>query len=423
MFIFNSFLFFWFILIFNYNIVCLIILILMKKNRLLEKYHSKKTYINLKFFVNLLFTVWFLWLLSSYCNSWGFKEWGMWMISIALLMAFWFFYKKFLEKNILVKCHGKDAIMIVKFFISAMFIVSLILLSVWFYKDLFQKIGEGTESWDLWPFFIALFIVIWVSFDKIVDSLFLSSFKIDENMGSLPESIEWKKTLVQYDLFKEIAPSEVWFLLYRKADISNLLCIVYKRVNEKIIEVYSDNWKKYMKVVGELKEDAPYYEKFLFEDMLKNKRGIWQLDKYKLNQYVIDVTDLIFEKCRLKWYCNVKTNKFWKIIKSTAVSLLCLVIFLYLIKDFFIFTFFFWWVWFLFIIPHVIIRFFYKKYSFTLTDKWKKMLSEIYWYKYYLEHCEEEQINSDLEENEFYSKHLPYAIALKLNWKIIDELS
>ena len=51
------------------------------------------------------------------------------------------------------------------------------------------------------------------------------------------------------------------------------------------------------------------------------------------------------------------------------------------------------------------------------------MLSEIYWYKYYLEHCEEEQINSDLEENEFYSKHLPYAIALKLNWKIIDELS
>jgi hypothetical protein len=29
-----------------------------------------------------------------------------------------------------------------------------------------------------------------------------------------------------------------------------------------------------MKVVGELEEDAPYYEKFLFEDMLKNKRGI-----------------------------------------------------------------------------------------------------------------------------------------------------
>ena len=63
-----------------------------------------------------------------------------------------------------------------------------------------------------------------------------------------------------------------------------------------------------------------------------------------------------------------------------------------------------------------------KVYNVKLTDKWKKVLSEIIWYKYYLEHCEEEQINVDLKENEIYSKHLPYAIALKLNWKIIDEL-
>ena len=56
-----------------------------------------------------------------------------------------------------------------------------------------------------------------------------------------------------------------------------------------------------------------------------------------------------------------------------------------------------------------------------MTDKWEKILSHIYCCKY-LEHCEEEQINSDLEENEFYSKHLPYAIALKLNWKILDKL-
>ena len=395
----------------------------MKKNRILEIFHNKKTYIIVKFFVNFLFVVWFIWLLTSYYKYWGFEEWGIWMILVTLIICFWFVYKKFLEKAVLKKCHGKDAVIVVKFFIYSLFIVLLFLLLNWFYKNLFHEIEKWREAWDLWPFFIVLFIVVWISFDKIVDSLFSSSSKIDENMDSLPEFIEWKKTLVQYDLSKEIEPSEVWFLLYRKSDISNLLCIIYKRVNEKIIEIQTKNWIKYMKVIGKLKDKAPYYEKFLFQDMLENKRGIGQLDKYKLNQYVIDVTDLIFEKCKLKWYCNVKTNEFGKIIKSVAISLLCLVILLYLIKDFVLFVFLFWWVGLLFIIPYVITRFFYKKYIFTLTDKWRKMLSEIVWYKYYLERCEEEQINTDLKEGEVYSKHIPYAIALKLNWKIIDELS
>ena len=64
-----------------------------------------------------------------------------------------------------------------------------------------------------------------------------------------------------------------------------------------------------------------------------------------------------------------------------------------------------------------------KYYDIELTDKWKKILSEIYGYKYFLEKCEEEQINVNLWNDEVYSKHLPYAIALKLNWKIINELS
>ena len=50
------------------------------------------------------------------------------------------------------------------------------------------------------------------------------------------------------------------------------------------------------------------------------------------------------------------------------------------------------------------------------------MLSEIYWYKYYLENCEEEEINANIWEKGTYAKILPYAIALKLNWKIISEL-
>ena len=382
----------------------------MKKNKFLEKYHSKKIYIAVKFFVNLLFIVWFAWLLISYYKDWWFGEWMIRMALIILLMAIRFFRDEvfFLGD----KSYNKNKTDTDKFIINVLFVIWLILLSKWFSNNL---------SEDLWPLFIALFIVIWVSFDRIVDSLFLSSFKIDENMNSLPKIIEWEKTLVQYDLSKEISPSEVWFLLYAKADISNLLCIIYKRVNEKIIEIYSTDWKKYMNVIGELWDDVPYFEKYLFQCFLSWRDGFIELDKNKLKRYKIKINDLIFEKCRLKWYCNIKTNDTWKKVQYIAIFLLCRVIFIYLVKDFILFVFFCWRV--LFFVPSVIVRLFYKKYSFTLTVKWKKMLSEIYWYKYYLEHCEEEQINSDLEENEFYSKHLPYAIALKLNWKIIDELS
>ena len=50
------------------------------------------------------------------------------------------------------------------------------------------------------------------------------------------------------------------------------------------------------------------------------------------------------------------------------------------------------------------------------------MLADIVWYKYYLENCEEEEMNANLWEKGAYTKNFLYAIALKLNWKIIDEL-
>ena len=167
------------------------ILRFMKKNKILEIFHNKKTYIIVKFFVNFLFVIWFIWLLSSYYKNWRFEEWGIRMILLTLIISFWFVYKNFLEKAILKKCHGNDMIIVIKFIVYSLFLFSLIFLLNWFYKNLFREIEKWRETWDIWPFFIALFIVIWISFDKIVDSLFLSSFKIDENMDSLPESIEW----------------------------------------------------------------------------------------------------------------------------------------------------------------------------------------------------------------------------------------
>ena len=185
-----------------------------------------------------------------------------------------------------------------------------------------------------------------------------------------------------------------------------------------------------MEIVGDLEEDVPYYEKYLFNDMFENNCGGVVLDKSILRHYNININDLIFEKCRLKWYCNVKCKGFQKmsqlkeILERTGISLLFLVAFLYLFNAFVVFMLLLGCFFLVFIVVYVALscHVFHKKYSFILTDKWKSILSEIYWYKFYLERCKEEEINANLWENEVYSWDLPYAIALKLNRKIIDEL-
>ena len=395
----------------------------MAKNKILEKFHNRKTGIAVKVFLNLLFVALII-PLSIFCyKDWGSEDWGQWLIFLVLIITFGVLFKKYLESFLLKKCHGHDAIVVVKSIINFLFIMLVIWVLVWFYRSLFIGIGAWSEIWHIWPFLIALFIFIWIFSNKFVNLIFQFSLRIDENMDSLPRFIEWKKTLVQYNLSTEITPSEAWFLLYWEANISNLLCIIYKWYNEKIIDIYSEDWKKYMEVIGKLKDNVPYYEKYLFQDMLENKGGLAVLNKYKLWQYNIDVNDLIFEKCRLKWYCNVKSNEFQKKLESIGIWLLVLVTLIYFIKDFLLFMVLFWWLFFIFIIVYafsfLVPR---KKYSFILTDKWRKMLSEIYWYKYYLENCEEEEINANIWEKGTYAKTLPYAIALKLNWKIISEL-
>jgi len=55
-----------------------------------------------------------------------------------------------------------------------------------------------------------------------------------------------------------------------------------------------------------------------------------------------------------------------------------------------------------------------------VTDKWKQILSEIYWYKKFIESCEEPQLRKFIEEDpDYINKVLPYAVALWLETKLM----
>lgn len=328
------------------------------------------------------------------------------------------------------------------YFFAKLFVAGLMLpnivLSLW---DIILWIFGRELEWYLSGRFLILFLFsfLWLIFDGIVESIFLKSWKITANMKELPKNVWSKNTIIEYNLSENITPSEAGMLLYWRAEISNMLCLIYKWINEKKIILYVENGKKYLKRVQWLDDWVHYYEKFLFWRIFHNTQQPILFNKKLLNAYKEEFNDKVVKSCIVKWYINNNINPKGvnrllvsesdvsenKPIRKRNFSIWCL-LFLFLFPWFVIasnlggFWELLWIVLFLIILINYLNN---TKYYINLTDKWKEILSQIYWYKYYLEHCEEEQINSDLWDGEIYSKHLPYAIALKLNWKIIKELS
>lgn len=308
-------------------------------------------------------------------------------------------------------------------------------------RDIILWILGKELEWYVSGRFVGLFIGIflWIILNWVVEWLFLSSWKITANMKELPKNIWSKNTIIQYDLSEVITPPEAGILLYGRSEISNLLCLIYKWINEKKIVLYVENGKKYLKKIQWLDLLYSDFERFLFECLFNF--GEWPIlfDKKLLKTYLSQFNDMVVKSCMRKWYIDNKINisgikRFLmsensesgdRVIVERNVSIWCL-LFLFIFPWFAIASNLGWlWplVWIVLFLTILANYASNKKYYIHLTDKWKDVLSQIYWYKYYLEHCEEEQINSDLDEGEVYSKHLPYAIALKLNWKIIKELS
>lgn len=342
-----------------------------------------------------------------------------------------------IKNKFLSDYHSRREYILAKLLVVILVSPVIIRILLQFIKWVYSK--QRDLSIVLLFFVIIIFVPLRLFLDWIVESIFLKSWKITANMRKLPKNIWAKNTIIQYDLPKDITPSEAWILLYGRAEISNILCLIYKWINEKKIVLYVDNGKKYLKKVQWLGEGAYDYERFLFDRLFNFREGPILFDKKLLKIYSSSFNDMVVESCIRKWYIDNKVNlkgvkRFlvsknssskYKPIVEKNTSIWCLLLI-------FIFPWFaiasnlgdiwklLWIVFFIAILANYLNN---TKYYINLTDKWKDVLSQIYWYKYYLEHCEEEQINSDLEEGEIYSKHLPYAIALKLNWKIIKELS
>ena len=361
------------------------------------------------------------------------------------------------------------------FFIRLFLILIVSLISIVWIVQIIDLILNDSETEDILYVLNGLLftVFLWFVLNWVIQLIYSSSWKIKEDMKKLPKDDFWEKVIVQYGLPKEITPSEAAILLYGRSELSNLLSMICWWINSKIVNLSKKDGKKYIETSCSLWRNFPLYERDLFSCIFNKKDGKKViLNKKLLNKYRNEVNDMIVISCEEKWYIVSKVMKFlvpcfvfimcsfcflalvgWEFILWIPLSIL-LYIFLYYLKTnrkddkeitkakttisislilfivwFLCFLYFIIWKYLLWCLMLVIIflvmyiRDQNKSYDTQLTDKWKKILWKVYGYKYYLENCEEDEINSNLWEDEVYTKHLPWAVALKLNWKIIDELS
>ena len=302
--------------------------------------------------------------------------------------------------------------------------------------------------------------VLWL----IIFFWFKIFYKIKKNYG-----IGMNPLVVQYYPPEWISPSEISFLYHWKITPSCISSMIYKWACEKKIIIKNERkdflffrsnkikitkWKNiYTKEFLKLISESPTYEKqcrnYLFSNWL-NERILPNTD---FSKNIVKINEEIKQCCEDKNL--IKKNKIltWLL---TGLSIIItpilwpfgpLIITLFLLYNLNTFVLLvkliinwtiinpYWYingslddyiiVWFpIFIIVAIYIFTSLPKLrhyeKLSVTNKWKEILYKIYWYKKFIESCEEPQLRKFIEKDpDYINKILPYAVALWLETKLM----
>ena len=278
--------------------------------------------------------------------------------------------------------------------------------------------------------------------------------------------------IIQYDPPKWISPSEVSILYNNKITpscISSLICkwacegrITIKHERERSLFFHSNNIKitEWSNFRGLWQQDnkCPTYE-LLCRHYLFDWLSETTLPNHKFSKNLIEINKKLLEHCKNEDL--VKKNILWTTIAwflifvsiplfpflpimitmflynnlNTIINLFRLLINWSIINQYWnidnlirsnAFTWILCWI-LMALIFSISIIYIFKSFSklwnyekLSITNKWKEKLSEIYWYKKFIESCEEPQLRKFIEEDpDYINKVLPYAVALWLETRLI----
>lgn len=248
----------------------------------------------------------------------------------------------------------------------------------------------------------------------------------------------WKyPIIIQYNAPKWLSASEVSYLYNLKHFKWNISCLFYKWAAEKRISMDFKKWKLLsfdqvkINIIDDSMKNMDEDEVFQWSLIFGNNKTIIlpnidilkkipminiQTSKWCLSKWLIE-----------EWFSFKITYKTKKYIYFS----LCILFVIYLNIHMF-----FWRQYPVIPLWLVIVSFFWafiigsgewkaSRYVwYKLSEKWKEILAEIYWYKYFLEACDEKMIKTFLKKDPLYlDKVMPYAISIWVETEIIKNIS
>ena len=334
-----------------------------------------------------------------------------------MLRNIWNYIKDFLDRCIYYykndETYRKSTKNILLFFI----IVNFIFLLINYFNA--ERLKELFKISEIWYVTISITICLARLFVQIVySSLTIPTDYIQPDMDKLPSKIGKYPVAIQYDPPKWLNPSEVWLLYNQSYESTNIDCMLYKWEYEWLIEIEDKwNWTVVVFRNKEIDNKVPSYERqyrtmvFWFDrkDRVVRKRGQTKQDIKE----IIDLHSELSKYCVEKWWLKLESINYSGIFPMIFCILLIpifpviwIVVILYLYAV---------------VVSHSF-GFTYLWNKIRITDEWEKLLAHIVGFKYWLEHCEEQQIKKILKDDpSFNSKILPYIIALRMDWKLLDK--
>lgn len=280
--------------------------------------------------------------------------------------------------------------------------------------------------------------------------------RIESDISSLPDRIYKREVKIQFAPPKWLSPSEVWFLYYKNFQDTNLDAMLYDWAAKRYVSIQKSDESNIVKKIKPLESSKSYEQSFW--NLLFWKEG-WishnlHAKNESLNSDYNGIEIMLADYCKDNWWLDfyLKKDEVPKIpipvsifnIISSVVIFIILFVFLVAsadaIQNFFgidndscgrlIF-----WIICLYVLIFII-NSIIESYNFSqfkndkkicwvrLTDKWKDLFVQIYWYKYFLERCDENKYKELCgRDKNFLDKTLPYIIALRLNSCFLKDLS
>ena len=317
---------------------------------------------------------------------------------------------------------------------------------IWFYKE-----NPIVKLWKWITNFIRDYFWFW---EWSFITLFLFGLLLE-----IPRRIKEKKnlskypTIIQYSAPKELNCAEVWFLYHRHVKTSQIISLIYKWASDWIISLKNTGEKICITKNKELEFDKnsgnSFYSKnsdleklFNNNESIKDSDIAWENQHLKNHDYENHIFKNLFKDGKKIYIPNKHLNLnlpwlekyFWLYcweknwIKSNLSSdytsvntiimapiwrlyviMFVIILFISLSNEspYLCLRSFFWW-----ILSIILWGILYKP---ALTEEWYKLLSEIKWYRKFIKSCDEKQIREFLkQDNLFFDKTLPYAVALWL---------